>query len=172
MNGCNRWREKLGQIGLRLWETSAVQKTFGLLPAGLREKLVEMARKGTLQEIVRYGFWGVATTLFNFFSYWGMLALRVDYRAANLISMVLTKCAAYLANKYFVFRSKRETKRALVGEMTRFVVTRVLSGVVEFVGLMILVDLLNMGRLPGKAVMLVIVMVLNYLFGKLVVYKA
>lgn len=128
-------------------------------------------RNDTLQELLRYGFWGVVTTLINFFSYWALLEVGMDYRIANLISMLLTKTSAYIVNKFFVFRSKRRSGQALAQEIALFIATRGASGVVEYAGLIFLVDLCHMNRLFGKGCMLVFITTLNYIFGKKIVYK-
>lgn len=130
-----------------------------------------MDHKRTLHEMIRYTFGGVTTTLINFFSYWAMLEVGVNYRLANLISMVITKSSAYLVNKFFVFQSRCETMHALLREITLYVITRGITGVIEYVGLIILVDICNAGRLFGKCVVLVIITILNYVFGKIVVYR-
>lgn len=137
----------------------------------LLEKIRERICKGSFQELLRYGFWGVVTTLISFFSYWALLLIGLDYRVANLLSMLLTKSSAYLSNKFFVFHSRRKTKQALFQEMALFIATRGLSGVLEYVGLIFLVDICHTGRLFGKGVMIVFVIIINYIFGKSIVYK-
>lgn len=137
----------------------------------LLEKMRVMLHKENLKEWLRYGFWGAVTAFINFFSYWAFLLIGLDYRIAQLISMVLTKGSAYFSNKFFVFYSKRETKQALLKEMALFIITRGISGVIEFIGLVVLVDICGMGRLLGKGVMIVIVTILNYVFGKAIVYR-
>ena len=134
----------------------------------LKDKLKQ---KDTLQELIRYGFWGVVTTLISFFSYWALLAVGMDYRIAQIISMLLTKTAAYLVNKFFVFRSKRRTKQELMKEMLLFIATRGTSGIVEYFGLVFLVDFCHVNKLVGKGCMLVFITMLNYVFGKAIVYK-
>ena len=137
----------------------------------LSQKICAVLHKESFQELFRYGFWGVVTTLISFFSYWVLLLIGLDYRIANLISMLLTKVSAYLANKFFVFHSKRETKQALLKEMVLFIITRGLSGVVEYVGLIVLVDICNTNRLFGKGVIIVLVTIINYILGKTIVYN-
>ena len=122
-------------------------------------------------ELIRYGVGGVATTLISFLSYWLLLCVGLEYRIANLLSIILAKSFAYLINKLWVFRSQRSTKTALIKEIILFILTRGFSGIVEFLGLILLVDVFEAGRLFGKACMTVIVICLNYVFGKFIVYK-
>lgn len=137
----------------------------------LLEKMRVMLHKENLKELLRYGFWGVATSFINFFSYWVFLLIGLDYRIAQLISMVLTKGSAYFANKFFVFRIKRKTKQALLKEIALFIVTRGISSVIEYVGLIVLVDICGTGKLFGKGVMIVFIVIVNYVFGKAIVYR-
>lgn len=128
-------------------------------------------KQKTLQELFRYGFWGVVNIFISFFSYWLFLLVRLDYRVANLISMLLAKSFAYLANKFFVFHSKRQSIRELMQEIFLFIATRGVSAILEFVGLIFLVDICQTDRLLGKGFMLVIVSIVNYIFGKTIVYR-
>lgn len=141
------------------------------LPERAARLVTRLADKRLIRELVSYVFWGIVTTVINFGGYWVMLTVGVDYRIANIISMVITKSAAYISNKYFVFRSKRDTKKALAKEVTAFIITRTLSGLIDFFGLILLVDALHMDELFGKVCMIVIVTIVNYVFGKWVVYK-
>lgn len=138
----------------------------------LWETIFAITHKRVFQELLRFGFWGVATSCISFFSYCAFLLFGLDYRIANLISMLLTKASAYFANKFFVFHSKRETKRELLKEIVLFIITRGLSGFIEYIGLIILVDICGAGQLFGKCVMIVMVIILNYALGKTIVYRA
>lgn len=156
---------------LRFGNTRMAHTILRITPIRLLEKASVMARKGTLRELFRYGFWGVVTICISFFSYWAFLLVGLDYRVANLLSMLMTKSFAYLSNKFFVFHSKQKTKQALFQEIALFIATRGLSGAFEYVGLILLVDICKIGRLVGKGLMIVLTTIINYVFGKVIVYK-
>lgn len=143
----------------------------GCPAASLPERLFGLMRKGGCSQVLCYVFWGGMAFLVNIASYWLLLWAGMDYKAANLISMLLTKTTAYLSNKFFVFRSRCGSWRGLVQEILMFAAARGLSGVVEYVGLICLVDFLHWEKLAGKMAMVGIVTVLNYFFGKHFVYK-
>lgn len=114
-------------------------------------------------------FWGVMTVLLNYFSYL-LLKQFLVYQIANLCSIIITKVFAYCTNKKFVFRTKTNFKEQL-SEIFRYILGRGFTGIVDFVGLMVLVDIFSMDDKLGKMLMIVITTALNYVLGKLFVFK-
>ena len=114
-------------------------------------------------------FWGVMTVLLNYFSYL-LLKQFLAYQIANLCSIIITKVFAYCTNKKFVFRTKTNFKEQL-SEIFRYILGRGLTGIVDFVGLIILVNALSMDDRIGKMIMIVITTALNYILGKIFVFK-
>lgn len=121
------------------------------------------------KEAVRYLFWGVMTVLLNYFSYI-FLKYFLTYQIANLFSILITKVFAYCTNKKFVFQTKTNFKEQIY-EILRYILGRGFTGVVDFVGLIFLVNMLSMDDRIGKMVMIVITTALNYLLGKVFVFK-
>ena len=78
---------------------------------------------------------------------------------------------AYLTNKPFVFRSHDWSAKTVVPELTKFVGCRLASGVMETVILFVTVDLLGWNGNLWKLVTSVLVVILNYLASKLLVFK-
>lgn len=121
------------------------------------------------KEAIRYLFWGVITVVVNYVGYL-LLKLIMPYQAANLISIVFTKVFAYCTNKKFVFQTETNLKEQ-VKEIVRYVLGRGITGLVDFFGLIILTELLLVDDRLGKMIMIVVTTVLNYLFGKLFVFR-
>ncbi len=121
------------------------------------------------KEAARYLFWGVMTVLLNYFSYL-FLKQFLPYQIANLFSILITKVFAYCTNKKFVFRTKTGLKEQIY-EIFRYILGRGFTGVVDFVGLIFLVNVLSMDDRIGKMIMIVITTALNYLLGKVFVFK-
>ena len=121
------------------------------------------------KEAFRFAFWGVVTTLANYFSFF-LLQKMMAYQIANLISIIFTKVFVYYTNKRFVFRTKTNWKGS-IGEVFRYVIGRGFTGVVDFVGLIILVEGFGMDGRLGKMVMIALIMPLNYVLGKVFVFK-
>lgn len=121
------------------------------------------------KEAIRYLFWGVITVVVNYVSYI-LLKIIMPYQAANLISIVFTKVFAYCTNKKFVFQTETNLKEQ-AKEIVRYILGRGITGLIDFFGLIILTELLLVDDRLGKMIMIVVTTVLNYLFGKLFVFK-
>ena len=76
-----------------------------------------------------------------------------------------------MTNKPFVFESKDWSAKTVVPEFTKFVGTRVASGLMETVILMVAVDMLGWNGVIWKLVTNVIVVILNYIGSKLLVFR-
>ncbi|MDE7169508.1 MAG: GtrA family protein, partial [Mucispirillum sp.] len=92
----------------------------------------------------------------------------LDYRVANIFSMIVSKAAAFFCNKYLVFRKSNSLER---NEIFRFIFARVLSGFVDFFGLIFIVSGLHFDEVYGKVFMLVVVTIMNYVLGKYFVFR-
>ena len=121
------------------------------------------------KEAVRYLFWGVMTVLLNYFSYL-LLKQFLVYQLANLFSILTTKVFAYCTNKKFVYRTRTNFKEQ-IREIIRSILGRGATGIVDFLGLIVLVNTLSMDDRIGKFIMIMITTVLNYLLGKVYVFK-
>ncbi len=121
------------------------------------------------KEALRFVFWGAVTTLFNYFSFF-FLEMILEYKIANLISIVCTKILVYYTNKKLVFRTKTSWKGQAL-ELFRYVLSKGFTGVVDFVGLIVLVDGFGVDNRMGKIIMMAMIMPLNYIMGKVFVFK-
>lgn len=121
------------------------------------------------KEAFRFAFWGVVTTLANYFSFF-LLQKVMAYQIANLISIIFTKVFVYYTNKRFVFRTKTNWK-GQIGEVCRYVIGRGFTGVVDFFGLIVLVDVFGIDGRIGKMIMIAVIMPLNYILGRVFVFQ-
>lgn len=128
-----------------------------------------MLKKIFNREVLNYTLWGILTSLWNIGIFQGLLYAGIDYRIANAFALVTTKVLAYLANKFFVFKSRCDTPRKLFVEILRFTVARGFTMLLDFFGLMVL-NLFLDPRI-GKVLTTVAVVILNYLLGKFHVFK-
>lgn len=120
-------------------------------------------------ELIRYGFWGVLTVIVNYLSYL-FFKFFMPYQVANVISIIFTKIFAYCTNRKYVFRTKTGGKEQLK-EVIRYVLGRSFTGVVDFVGLIILTEICFVDDKIGKMIMIVITTILNYVVGKVFVFR-
>lgn len=142
--------------------------------------------KKLIREAVSYVFFGVLTTLVNIVVY--AAANRVLgknlYLFNNVIAWVIAVAFAYVTNKLWVFESKSWERSLIARELRQFVVARLFSLGVEELGLYLMIDVLSFERLSwalagysftgedlAKIIMQVIVVLLNYVFSKLLIFR-
>ena len=123
-------------------------------------------------DIVSYLFFGVGTTIVNYliyipcYNFFGMSAT-----VSNMIAWVVAVAFAYLTNKPFVFKSHDWSAKTVLPELTKFVGCRVGSGLLETAIIFVTVDLLGLNGNLIKVATSVLVVVLNYIGSKLVVFR-
>ncbi|MGX4598435.1 GtrA family protein [Faecalimicrobium sp. JNUCC 81] len=124
------------------------------------------------KEVILYLFFGVLTTIVSFVSYYFCSeVLQIHYLISNIISWVLAVAFAYATNRIWVFKSKSNNLTSMLKEMFTFVNCRLLSGVIDMVVMFLLVDVLIINDLYAKLFTQVIVVILNYVFSKLIIFK-
>ena len=138
----------------------------------------------TLWQAVRYLFYSVATTLVNWLAYSGLMALFGGQTAgngsvfwANTLAWVAAVTFSFFANKLRVFRSMDWRPRTAVTELLTFISTRLAVGAVEIVLVPLLValgldrPLFGVKGMLSKVIVTPILIGLNYLCGKLLVFR-
>ena len=123
-------------------------------------------------DILAYLFFGVMTTAVNYLVYlpcYNMLGLSAA--VSNVIAWVVAVAFAYLTNKPFVFHSHDWTVKTMVPELTKFVGSRVASGALETGIIFLTVDYLAWNGNVMKLVTSVLVVVINYIASKLLVFR-
>lgn len=123
------------------------------------------------QETVLYAIFGVLTSVENVLLFKVLLLVGWEYRIANFVTLVTVKLTAYICNKNLVFKSKTGSWTGLLKEFGRFVVARGATMLVDYFGLILLVEILHMDMLYSKCFLTVLVIVLNYFIGKKHVFK-
>ncbi len=124
------------------------------------------------KEVILYLVFGVLTTIVSFVSYYFCSdILQIHYLISNIISWVLAVAFAYVTNRIWVFESKSDSLNEVLKEMFAFVNCRLLSGVIDMGVMFLLVDALKINDLYAKLFTQVIVVVLNYIFSKLIIFK-
>ncbi len=123
-------------------------------------------------DIVTYLFFGVLTTVVNYLIYlpvYNLLHLSAAF--SNAVAWVAAVAFAYLTNKPWVFKSHDWSRKTVIPELIKFVSCRLGSGVLETGILFVTVDLLHWNGNIWKLVTSVLVVVLNYIASKLLVFK-
>lgn len=118
---------------------------------------------------VRYIFFGVLTTLVNFGVYGLLRAVTpLDVTPANFISVTLSIIFAYFVNAKFVFFSTARTVSEVLKELGSFFSARLITMVIELGGVWLLVSVLGYHDMLSKVAINVIVLILNYVFSKVI----
>lgn len=123
-------------------------------------------------DIVSYLFFGVLTTAVNYIVYLPCYNL-LSFSAAisNMIAWIAAVAFAYLSNKPFVFCSHDWSAKTVIPELTKFVGARIASGVLETGIIFLTVDLLRWNGNVMKLVTSVLVVIINYVASKLLVFR-
>ena len=123
-------------------------------------------------DILSYLFFGGLTTLVNFIVYYPCYNwLAMSATVSNVIAWVVAVAFAYLTNKPFVFHSHDWSWKCVGPELTKFVGCRIGSGLLETAAIFLTVDLLHWNGNVMKLVLAVVVVILNYIGSKLLVFK-
>lgn len=134
-------------------------------------------RLGALYEKYKEKFWylvfGGLTTLINIVSFWLLHeVLHVDTVAANTAAWILSVLFAFITNKLYVFESKSWERRKVLWEFFSFVGARVASGVFDMVFLLFFTEwVFHFPSMPVKIISNIIVIILNYIFSKWIVFR-
>ena len=138
------------------------------------------------KEIITYIIFGILTTLVNFFAFWIFTKIFGGnlYLVNNAIAWVVGVVFAYVTNKLFVFESKSWDLKLITKEITGFLGARIFSFLVEEGGMFLFISVLDLGEksldllgftITGqfmvKILLAVIVVVLNYVFSKFIIFK-
>ncbi len=151
------------------------------------------------KEIIMYLIFGVATTVVNWvcyaliepplsramhgdqvvFSLWG-ITLTMSTLAifiANVIAWIVAVIFAFVTNKLWVFESKSWKLSLVMKEFWLFILARLITGVIEWVGVPLVVALgvnqviFGVEGMLAKILVSIIVVILNYVFSKLIIFR-
>ena len=124
------------------------------------------------RNVLVYLVFGVLTTVVNYAVYLPVYNwLGLSAAVSNMIAWVAAVAFAFLTNKPFVFQSHDWLFKTVLPELSKFVGCRVASGAMETVILFLAVDLLHWNGNIWKFVTQVLVVILNYVASKLIVFK-
>ena len=148
---------------------------------------MEKLKKLLNRETVLYLIFGVATTVVNYIVFFLVYAAmdKQNSPAANAVAFAAAVAFAFVVNKMYVFESKSWSMECLTKEVPPFLAARIGSFLIEEAGLFLCEDVWNLGNavimrlgemeLTGvvlaKLVLSVMVVVLNYIFCKWLVFK-
>jgi putative flippase GtrA len=136
------------------------------------KKIVSLYNK--YKEIVNYLIFGFLTTVISLIVYYGLTFTVLDpnksvsLQIANILSWVAGVIFAYVTNRKYVFNSKNDN---IVKEIGSFVGARVVTLIMDMLIMFIGVTLLKFNDKVFKLISQVVVIISNYLFSKIFVFK-
>lgn len=129
-------------------------------------------QKDRFREIILYLIFGVLTTAANIAVYFICSRfLYLEVIGSNITAWLLSVLFAYLTNRKFVFKSKTEGFSSVLKECMNFFLGRLGTGILDTVIMFVSVDLLAFNDVIMKVLSNIIVIVLNYLISKLLVFR-
>lgn len=122
---------------------------------------------GGITTLVR---WGTTSFFENLLEPLGFIGGALSF-FTTLISLVVTILFAFVPNKLYVFESKSFDKSIVGKEFVAFVSARAVASLIELIGIPAIAALLNCSTMVPTIIVSVVVLVVNYIFSKLVIFK-
>ncbi|NLZ81101.1 MAG: GtrA family protein [Clostridiales bacterium] len=130
-----------------------------------------LIRKFYNKEVISYLFFGVLTTLVNFFVFELARFYGFHYSTSTIIAWIISVIFAYITNKVFVFESKNFKLNTIAKEGLSFIGFRIISGLCDLAFMVFAVEIITMNDSIAKLVANVFVVIMNYVFSKLFIFK-
>jgi putative flippase GtrA len=124
------------------------------------------------KEVLLYLFFGGLAFLVSIGTYvlfnvsWGMNEL-----IANIFSWIITVLFAFFTNRIWVFQSRTNGTGEFVKQLFLFYAGRVITLMVEEVILLVFITWLGFSSVFVKVIAQVVVIVLNYVISKILIFK-
>lgn len=133
----------------------------------MKDKIILLLRK--YREIIAYLIFGVLTTLVNIVVYFvASNLLGINYLISNFLAWFISILFAYITNRSYVFES---TSSQFIKEAIKFFGSRLTTGLIDMGLMWLLVSFTPIDDILIKILVNIIVIVLNYIFSKLFVFK-
>ena len=126
----------------------------------------------THQGVILYLVFGVLTTLVNILSYWLVSrGLHFEPMYATAVAWVLAVSFAYVTNRKWVFGSSATTITGVIAEICRFFICRIGTGLADMAIMWLFVVVLDFNDIVIKTMSNILVIVMNYLASKFIIFK-
>jgi len=136
------------------------------------EKLRKLWKTFVNPETISYLIFGILTTVINI-AVFNILNVQLhwNWQISNMLAWLLAVIFAFITNKLFVFQSKSFTLKLFLWELITFFGARLLSLGVDMLGMWILLDLYGVNSMIAKILVNVLVIIINYVLSKLIIFK-
>ena len=132
--------------------------------------LIKLIQK--YQALIIYGVFGVLTTAVNIAVYYVCYhVLTIPNLASTATAWFFAVIFAFITNKIWVFDSKSFRMKIIIYELITFFSCRILTGLLDMLIMFIAVDVMLWNELLWKIVSNVLVIILNFVASKLIIFK-
>jgi len=118
-------------------------------------------------EVLSYLFFGGCTTLVNIVTFWLLRLLKLGVYTSNTIAWVLSVLFAFITNRLFVFQSKGK----ILKEIVSFFGFRLLSLLFDMGIMYLFIDVFKWNDIVSKIIANIFVIIINYVFSKVFIFK-
>lgn len=124
------------------------------------------------KEIFNYLICGGIATVINIGVFAGLNHVLGEnlYQVSNVIAILASVFFQYFSNRFFVFERKEQTKKEVWIEFGKFMSARAVTAILDIAIMYVGVSLLKFNELIMKVFTNVIVIILNYIFSKFLVF--
>ncbi len=124
------------------------------------------------KEGLMYLFFGGLTFFLSIFLFWFMdEVMHLNELVNNTIDWIICVAFQFFTNRTWVFDGKVETKKDFLKQAGSFTLGRLFTLVVEDVLIFIFITTLGFPKMPVKLGATFVVIVLNYIISKLIVFR-
>ena len=124
------------------------------------------------KEILLYVFFGGLTTVLSILSFAVIFEFcGINEHGANIISWVLAVTFAFITNRTWVFKGSPDNNETVLKQAFRFYVGRVFTLFVEEAIIFVFITRLSLAALLVKVNTQLIVLILNYIISKFMIFK-
>ena len=133
--------------------------------------LINMCKKH--REIIAYVICGGATTLVSLVTYYLFVEFifnvnnAFELQLTNVLSWIISVAFAFVTNRIFVFQSKASP----IKEFFKFYIARIGTLLIDMLLMYLFVTIASFDDMVVKTIVQIVVIVLNYVFGKMLVFK-
>ena len=139
----------------------------------MQQKILALYKKH--QELVNYLVVGVIGTVVSIVIFTALMKMTNESVLSNVISWMVTVILMYILNRYFVFLEHAKDKVAILKEMSTFVSARIATLLLETAIVWLGIDVMKLNSglkiIAVKIVGQVLVIALNFVAAKLVIFK-
>jgi putative flippase GtrA len=123
------------------------------------------------KEIILYLVFGVLTTAVSIGTFALTELVGIHELVGNIISWVVSVTFAFFTNRIWVFDAKTDSTKSFFVQFVLFYLSRIATFLVEELIIFVCVTLLHFNPMVIKIIAQVIVIVLNFVVSKLVVFR-